>query len=237
MMQRDTVVCSFWVHRPADFPNAPDYLQMLKILDESVKRAGMYHVVLTDHATAPKVQSELMMAQPFALPRNLLQATTEAQAQWLAWPGSAGVDSVFVGADCLVLRDFRPYLNASADFSAVHFEHKRLWFMNGFMHVPAHTRAQLAPLFREVADDTHPMEARSCDDMQAFQRAFGPKPEFPYGGPVTRRGLQVQYLREEIWNGRPHRADEDFGASYVLHFRGPKQKPLFVEWARHWGFA
>jgi len=125
-----TVVCSFWVHRPADFPDAADYIGMLKILDRSCRAAGMRHVVLTDFKSSQMLPEglEFFAAQ---LPRNLLQATTAAQAEWVRATRYPDDDTVFVGADCLVLHDFRPFLRP-ADLSICTFPHRKLWIMNGF---------------------------------------------------------------------------------------------------------
>lgn len=228
-----TVVCSFWVHRPLDFPGCADFPRMLRILDASCRAAGMHHVVLTDLdtlETGPRIDGLDTFATE--LPRNLLQATTRAQANWMVSERSEGIDTVFVGADCIVRRDFRPSL-LPADLSICTFPHPKLWIMNGFVHVPAASRAKVAPIFAEVARGTRALPAKTCDDMMSWERALKPKPRDLWGK-EQRRGLTVRFLPEPIWNERPLSADEPYPDAHVLHFRGMPQKEMLFEWAaRH----
>lgn len=226
-----TTVCSFWVSRPADFPDAPDYIGMLKMLDASCRSVGMRHVVLTDALSSQMLPARLeFFACP--LPQNLLQAATEAHAAWVRAPRYPNDDTVFVGADCLVLHDFRPFLRP-ADLSICTFAHESLWIMPGFTHVPAVTREKLIPIFNKVAAGTRPRLAKTCDDMRSWERVLGPKPRELWGK-QERLGLTVRFLPEPIWNERPLSADEPYAEAHVLHFRGPAQKPMFFEWvAKH----
>lgn len=228
------VVASFWVHRPEDFPDAADYIGMLKILDASCRRLGYDHVVLTDHASQHRLADEGLGYFAADLPRNLLQAATESHACWMASPLSEGVDTLFVGADCIILKDFRSMLEP-ADFTIILFEHKTLWIMTGFMHIPAASRDKLARAYRKVADDTQPLDARTCDDMMAWERYLKPKPAT--FGVHQRAGLNVNFVPEPIWNGRPTSEHAPFRKSLLLHFRGADSKPLFFDWARRYGFS
>ena len=226
-----TMVASFYVHRPEDHPDAADYPRMLRLLDASCRRFGLSHVVLTDHATVPMLTGLYCFATD--LPRNVLQATTESHARWMESNCFRGMDTVFVGADSLVLKDFRPFLKP-ADLSIIYFVHKRLWILNGFIHVPASSREKATPLFREVADDTQPLEMRTCDDMMAWERALEPRPAPPHFGLAQRRGLTVNFLEEKIWNLRLLSLDHPVGGAVMLHFRGPPQKAMMFDWAaRH----
>jgi len=225
-----TTICSFWIHRPEDFPDAADYIGMLKRLDVSCRLAGMRHVVLTDFLSSRQLP-ERMEFFACTLPRNLLQATTLAQAEWIRATRYPADDTVFVGADCLVLRDFRPFLRP-ADLSICTFVHPHLWIMNGFIHVPAASREKLIPVFAKVAKGTRPRPAKTCDDMISWERVMAPKPREL--GKHERLGLTVRFLPEPIWNERPLSADEPYAEAHVLHFRGPPQKPMFFEWvAKH----
>ncbi len=226
---RDLVVCSFWVHRPADFPDAVDYLPLLKTLDRSCRRLGFYHVVLTDNATAPQIAGAGMLAFPTDLPRNLAKALTESQARWLNGP--LGHDTLFVGADCLVRRDFRPHL-PFADLSIIlRPGHKRHRINNGFMYVPAPSREKVAPLFRSIADSTGD-SFNSCHDMVAVERALAPMPD-DYCL-TERAGLTVNFLPMGIWNAGPKTAEDPAEQAHVLHFRGKSRKTVMLEWAaRH----
>lgn len=233
-----TTVCSFWVHRPTDFPDAADYVGMLKMLDVSCRLAGMRHVVLTD-APSSTMLPERMEFFTAAVPQNLLQATTAAQAEWVRTARYPDDDTVFVGADCLVLRDFRPFLRP-AELSICTFPHPTLWIMNGFIHVPAASRDKVLPLFDEVAKGTRPLPANTCDDMRSWERALRPRPKELWGK-QERRGLTVRFLAafprkapeaddlrlgraapagirrmpEPLWNERPLSADEPYADVHV----------------------
>lgn len=223
-------VFSFWVHRPADYPNAPDYVPLLKVLDRSCERIGINHNVLTDFATMDRVLDEVdAVASPFRLPRNLMRALTEAQALCLENPLPDQGDTLFVGADCLVLRDFRPHL-PPADLSIIlRPGHKRHRINNGFMFVPAASRAKVAPLFRQIADNTGPS---MCDDMVAVERALAPMPQ-DYGI-HERAGLTINFLPMHIWNGGPKKVEDEAAGSFVLHFRGRHRKSIMLDWAARW---
>lgn len=222
-------VASFWVHRPEDYPDAPDYLPMLRLLERSCRRLGLAHIVLTDRPTAAFLYNEGITAFARDLPRNLMQALTESQARWLEHPHPGPLDTLFVGADCLVLRDPRGHLPV-ADLSLIlRPGHKRHRINNGFMLVPAASRATVAPLFRAIADGTGPA---MCDDMVAVEAALAPVPDDYVL--TERAGLTVNFLPIEIWNGGPKTADDPASGSFVLHFRGRARKAIMLEWAaRH----
>ncbi len=234
------VVASFWLRLPDEFPNAPDYLSMLKILDGSCARAGMAHVVLTDHATGPEIAAAGIKAFASDLPQSLMLATTRAHATWLE-RGFRDVDTMFVGADCLIRRDFRHQL-PKGDLAIAYMKgHKRWRINNGFVYVPAASRAKVAPLFRAIADDT---SEEMFDDMLAFERALEPMP--PQYGVCERQGLAVNFLPLPKWNRymaetktTPDPLSDSAEMANVLHFMGghAEGKKLYFDWARAHGFA
>lgn len=223
-------VCSFYVNRRTEYPDAVDYMPLLQALNRSCERLNVAHVVLTDKTTAIKVDDAELAFFASDLPRNLTKATTEAQACWLEenpWPGA---DTLFVGADCLVLKEFRDVL-PPADLSiAFRPNDKRHRINNGFMFVPAESRAKVASLFRRIADATGP---NMCDDMVAVEEALGPMPLFGCGS-YARDGLLINFLPIDVWNGAPNTLDDACADSYVLHFRGKHRKTIMVDWAKRW---
>lgn len=229
-----TVICSFYVNRPKDYPSKlypviPRYLDLLAVLDRSCARAGLEHVVLTDVVTSDMVGAAGFKPFMSDLPRNLMQSVTEIQARWLESPHSKGVDTVFVGADCIVLRDFRGLLPA-CDLGIAFMKGHKKWRLNtGFMFIPASSRERVAPLFRLIADDTG--EAM-CEDMIALERALVPMPA-DYGT-FDRAGLKVAFLPLAQWNHPPKYDGPPTDACNVLHFMGgwEDQKALFFEYAR-----
>ncbi len=232
-------VCSFWIDLPEQFPNAPDYLAMLNILDASCRRAGMSHIVMTNRATAPRIQTEELAAFVMDLPNNLMQASTEAHAQCVACDVHG--DLLFVGADCLIRRDFRHQLPKGDLAIAYMMRHKRWRINNGFVYVPARSREKVAPLFRRIANDT---SEEMFDDMLAFERAIEPMPD--WYGVHQREGLAVNFLPLPKWNRymavskrTPEPLLDAAEEANVLHFMGGHDngKKLYFDWAARHGFA
>lgn len=233
-------VCTFWVHRPRDFPKAPPYGDMLRIVDASCRRFGFDHVVLTDETTAPRIYDAGLTPYLLELPNDLMRASTEAHARWIESPYSRGTDTVFVGADCLIRRDFRADLPA-CDLAIAYMKgHKRWRMNNGFVYVPAASREKVAPVLRLIADDTR---EKMFDDMLAIERALVPMPE-GYGR-YERRGLAVEFLPLPIWNRymavckeTPKPLKDAAEDANVLHFMGGHDngKRLFFDWANAHGF-
>jgi hypothetical protein len=208
-----------------------DYIPLLKALDASCRALGFDHVVLSDHRTAPALAAGNMVVSAEDLPRRLSLALTEAQARYLERAIGYAGDSLFVGADCLIARDFRDHL-APADLSIIlRPGHKRHRINNGFMYVPAASVVRVAPLFRKIADDTGPTFNR-CHDMEAVERALSPMP-MEYGM-QERAGLTVNFLPMDIWNGGPKTAGDPASDAFVLHFRGKARKKIMLDWARRW---
>jgi hypothetical protein len=227
MTAREIVVCSFWVHRPKDFPKAAPYANMLQTLDGCCKRLGYRHVVLTDWTTAPHVDALDLTSFGVPLARNLMLAVTEVQARWLESPHSADVDTLFVGADCLITRDLREAV-PPGDLVVAYMKGHKKWRLNtGFMYVRAESREKVAKVFRLVAGDCSPV---MCDDMAALERALSPMP--PDYGAWARRGLCVNFVEMDIWNRVVNSGDDPAANAYVLHFLGEHRKALFFEWAK-----
>lgn len=220
-------VASFYVDRRTDYPDAVDYIPLLEALHRSCGRIGARHVVLTDYATAPEIEAAGIGAWRMDLPRNLMRALTLSQALWLE-AGNYG-DTLFVGADCLVRRDFRDAM-WGADLSIIlRPGHKKHRINNGFMFIPGGSVAKVAPLFRRIADSTGEV---MCDDMVAVERALSPMPD-DYGL-IERAGLTVNFLPMGIWNAGPRTVDDPATAAHVLHFRGRERKGVMLDWAKRW---
>lgn len=222
-------------------PPNPDYLSMLKILNRSCKRAGFEHAVLTDLETKPKIEAAGIGAFGYDLPRNLMKASTEAHARWMEDRRLHAYHTIFVGADCLIVRDFRAEL-PDCDLAIAYMkDHKRWHINNGFVYIPARSREKVAPLMRAIADDT---SEEMFDDMLAFERALAPMP--PDFGAYERAGLKVEFLPLPKWNrymakckATPKPLLDNGEGANVLHFMGghANGKALYFEWAKLHGFA
>lgn len=242
-MTRETVVCSFFADRKHLHPESnTDYLACLRIVERSVLRAGMQHILLTDPATAPAARAA-GIARTFVvdLPEPLMQATTWAQTKYLESDLARPCDTVFIGADCIVMRDFRADL-PDCDFAVAYMKgHKRWRINNGFMYCPARTRERMACHFRRVALDT---SAEMFDDMLAHERALGGESQMPPDfGTYQRAGKQVAFLPLPTWNRYMTRSKGELNPwrhierANVLHFMGQWEegKPHFFEAAKRLG--
>lgn len=227
-------VASFWVHRPVEHPKAADYPAMLRILQASCDRLKIRHVLLTDNETADAglVPSGV---QYFAtdLPRDVMQATTTAQASFLenapAWFG----DVLFVGADSILLQDPRPHL-PDADLCVTsrrprpHLDA----INNGFMYVRRRALGQVSALYRRVADRCG-TEWR--DDQRSLVAELSPVPMPPVID--ERAGVKVAYMPMAGFNYGPLWVNDPCKGAILLHFRGHHRKKMLFAWAKKRGFA
>lgn len=221
------IVASFYVDRRAEYPDAAEYVPLLRILERSCLMFGLRHIVLTDQATKDEIEQAGMTVFAMDLPRNLTRALTEAQARCLE--RFIYDDILLTGADCLIRRDFRDHVPPADLAIILRPGHKRHRINNGFMFVPTASNAKVAPLFRRIADDTR---SEMCDDMAAIERALAPMPD-DYGT-IERAGLRVAFLPMDVWNAGPKSATNAAEQAFVLHFRGTARKRVMLDWAaRH----
>jgi hypothetical protein len=223
-------VCSFWVHRPEEHPQAADYAAMLKILEASCRTLGIYHVVLTDFATAPMVP-EGIRAIARHLPGPLMRACTEAQAAYLEAPADG--DTALVGADCIMRKRPRMEFVPPADVYVTYRHAAANYPINtGFQYIPAASRSKAAPLYRRIADRCG---VKWCDDQRAVRAELEPMPAG--AGIYERAGLRVGFLPMRPYNVTPKSADDPARGAYMVHFRGKGRKGLFFDWARVNGYT
>lgn len=233
--QRPTV-CSFWVHRPIEHPNAFDYPILLRILQKSCDRLDIRHIVLTDPAT---LASERWPAgiEGWAsdLPQPLMQATTAAQANYLE--SGPQDDVLFCGADCIMLGvpslPREPALCLSYRHPTANYP-----INNGFQLIRRHSLDKVAALYRRIADRTG---AKWCDDQRAIRAELEPMP--PVCGVYERAGILIDFVPMRRFNHLPRDIDDPATGSAMLHFRGKQhatgqhRKDFMVSWAERHGFA
>lgn len=228
-------VCSFWVHRPIEHPNAFDYPILLRILQRSCDRLGMRHVVLTDHATLASDRWPVGIEGWAAdLPLPLMQACTEAQAAYLE--SGPEHDVLFVGADAVFLSNPAKHVARNVDL-CVTYRHPgaRYAVNNGFMYVYRDSVEKVAPLYRRVADRCG---AKWCDDQRSLIAELSPMP--PACGIYERAGLSVAFMPMRKFNSLPKTVDDPASGAVMLHFRGKQhatgqhRKDFMVAWASRW---
>lgn len=238
MPKERPTVASFWVHRPIEHPNAFDYPVLLRILQASCDRLGIRHVVLTDHTTLVSDRWPAgIEGWASDLPQPLMQATTAAHANFLESHPIG--DVLFVGADCVLLRNPAKHVPKDVDL-AVTFRSPtaRYAVNNGFMYISHRSTEKVAGLYRRVADRCG---ERWCDDQRSLIAELSPMPATT--GIYERAGLRVCFLPMRPFNSLPKTVDDPARGAVALHFRGKQhssgqhRKDLMIDWAKRHGYA
>ncbi len=231
-------VCSFWVLREVEHPNAFDYPGLLRILQVSCDRLGIRHVVLTDHATMASDRWPAgIEGWASDLPQPLMQATTRAQANFL--DSGPETDVLFVGADCVLLANPLKALPSGPSL-CLSYRHPGANYPvnNGFMLARRHSLPQVAALYRRIADRCG---AKWCDDQRAIRAELEPMP--PECGVYERAGLSIAFVPMRKFNHLPKTVDDPAHGATLLHFRGKQhatgqhRKDFMIAWARNHGYA
>jgi hypothetical protein len=227
-------ILSFYTPRPKEHPQTADYPAMLGALQKSCDLLGLRHVVLTDangrETLAQRPESAGLECFTRVLPDRLMQACMRVQALWLAEGETRGGDSLFVGADCLMLRDPRKVFPAGVDLAVtLRPGHARYPINTGAVWLPAGSRTRQAALWARIADTTGP---KWGDDQRAVDRALAPMPD--RHGIFERFGMHVAFLPMAIHNHTPREIGDPCRDACVLHFRGKGRKDLMLPWAARW---
>lgn len=238
MPRERMTVCSFWVHRPVEHPNAFDYPTLLRILQRSCDLHGLRHVVLTDNET---IASDRWPAgvEGWAtdLPSPLMQACTEVQARYLESMPEG--DTLFVGADCLFISN--PYKHCPKEPAlclTYRHPHANYPINNGFMLVRGHSLEKVAALYRRIADRTG---TKWCDDQRSIRAELEPMPRAC--GIHERADMSIAFMPMKRFNSLPKTVDDPARGSVMLHFRGKQhstgqhRKDFMVDWAKRHGYA
>lgn len=227
-------ICSFWVLRPEEHPEAEarNYPGMLRVLQKSCDKLGLRHLVLTDRDTA---RSELWPdgVEPWAvaLPQPLMQAFTEAAAKFLECPPED--DTMFVGADCIFLKDPNNVFPIEPDLCITY---RTPWdrhpINNGAQLIRRRSLAKVAPLYRRIADRCGTVW---CDDQRALVAELAPMPQTV--GTYERAGVKIAFLPMKNFNHLPKDVSDPCRKACMLHFRGKGRKQFFFDWAKAHGYA
>lgn len=225
-------IVSFWVPRRAEHPVTPDYIAMLGAVQRSCDRLGLRHVVLTDPDGREELAARDARMETFVrvLPLPLMQACTRSQALWMRQGDWKDGDTLFVGADGLVLRDPRKVFPADVDLAVtLRPGHPRYPINNGAMWCPLKSRPLTACLYDRVAERCG---KKWGDDQRALAAMLEPMPATH--GTVKRYGMRVAFLPMAVFNDTPRSVDDRRKEACVLHFRGKARKALMLPWAEKW---
>jgi len=228
------IIASFWVLRPEEHPEAEarNYPGMLKVLQRSCDRLRLKHVVLTDERTAFSAQWPAgIEACVLQLPEPLMRAATEAQARFLE--ASPNDDVMFVGADCVMLKDPQAFYPIEAGICVTYRDPVTKYPINtGAQVIRKHSMEAATKLYRRVADRCGTVW---CDDQLALVAELSPMPvSF---GMHERHGIKVGFLTMKRRNVVPRTIADRCELACMVHFRGKARKKFFFEWATRQGYA
>jgi hypothetical protein len=197
------LVGSFYARR---YDNGFDYIDCLRMLDESCKRLGLRHVVITDH----DLPSDLD-ALHTALPDNLMQAMLTGYARLREW----AVGRVFLtGADCILTRN--PFDYGDCCDAAYTFGPYKDCVLN--------TGAQWLNSLRSSELYRQALESRPGEwgeDQKALWQA------------VQNTDLHIRPLDAFDHNRPPISADDTIAPATVVHFRGERKSWMRPWWAKY----
>jgi hypothetical protein len=215
-------VVSFYVHRP-DHPKAVDYLPLLAALQRSCELRKVRHVVLTD---AP-IDGLECFVRPASYP--LMRAVVELQSAWVREGDWRKGDTLFVGADCLIVNNPDKAFSGAFDMAVTYRPGHRLYPINtGTVLVRHGARKKAAALFDRV---DKLCGERWGDDQRSIEQALSPMPETH--GLYSRAGMLVAFLPMAGFNESPKHINQRVTGA-VAHFKGLANKSLMVPWAEKW---
>lgn len=227
-------ICSFWVLRPEEHPEAAErnYPGMLRVLQTSCDRIGLDHIVLTDAVTAASpLWPTGITPHPMKLPSPLMQACTEAQAQYLET--RPDTDTLFVGADCIFIADPHNFYPDKPDLCVTYRTKKDNHPINsGAQLIRQASLDKVVPIFRRIANRCGTVW---CDDQRALCAEMAPLPS--HHGVWERGGAQVAFLPMKRFNHLPATIDDACRGACMVHFRGKGRKKFFFDWAARQRFA
>lgn len=227
-------ICSFWVLRPEEHPEAAarNYPGMLLVLQKSCDRLGLDHVVLTDPETASSpLWPDGIESFAMKLPAPLMRACTESQARYLETRPST--DTLFVGADCLFLRDPNNFYPYEPDLCVTYRTPWDRYPINaGAQLIRQRSLDRVAPIYRRIADRCGTVW---CDDQRAMVAELAPMPR--KNGVYERSGAKVAFLPMKNFNHLPKSVDDLCNRACMLHFRGKARKQFLFDWAAKQGYA
>lgn len=207
-------VVSFYAPRP-DHPLFQDYTPFLRILDESCKRFGHRHIVLTD-VDLPGFEHIKMH-----LPHNLMLAFVMAQRMYLE-SFHAETDTLLTGADCVLARDPAGiFANGEFDIACTTHPFADSILNTGAIFVRGGSRVSR---FWKRAEAMNPAEWG--DDQRVLRDALGATLDH---GLHLRGGVRVRFLPLHPWNVAPDNPGDPPGDAVILHFRGPRK-----QWMQHY---
>lgn len=199
------IVASFFTPRFNRYVGC-NYDELLFLLDKSCRKLDFKHIVISDEPRPKPLYTYLTH-----LPENLMQAFLYGQARLLY---ETREPILFVGADCLLTRDPRPYFLSDLTITT----------SDEFTDCKMNTGAIFCK------------NTKLCFDIwseayQLFPEEWGEDQTCLYKTIKSYVGLDVCELRCEDHNWAPKDINDDANMATVVHFRG-NRKSFMKDWAK-----
>lgn len=200
------IVASFYTPRPQEYPDKQyDFDELLMLLDKSCKKLDFKHMVISDEPRPKPLNTYLTY-----LPKNLMEAFLYGQMSFLR---EVKEEVLFVGADCLLTRDPRPFfqsdltITTSSTFSDCKMNTGAIFVKN-------------TKLCLDVWIEALELEPKDWgDDQKCLYKMI-----------KEYKGLDFKELRCEEHNWAPDDLNDNAHMATVVHFRG-KRKSFMKDWA------
>lgn len=220
-------VVSFYAPRKSH-PLFQDYTPFLKLLDESCKKHGHKHIVITD---SDELEGFTLFKTPLSYP--LMKAILEGQLAYLKSTLS-DEDTILVGADCVLAND--PSEIFSQPFDVAFTTHP---FNDCIQNTGAiFVRGRKSDNAKDVS---HIWEEALAicgtnwgDDQLALAEITQPTLEH---GLYDRDGVLIRFLPVDPYNLAPDHPSHDCSSAVILHFRGDRKNWMLDYCGKHLGIG
>lgn len=218
-------IVSYYSPRPAEYgARATAYDEPIGILEASCTRLGLRHVLLTEKGnedSIPHVPPSRVVALDGTQDLKLMRAIVAGQLAYLQAMGTGEGGTIFVGVDCLFLKDPSPVFDGGDwDVAVTVGPYSPGALNNGAVFLAPGKNAE-ATRFYDLAFANCPDEWPG--DQQAIQRICYPllKP----GSIADRHGVRVRYLDMDTHNLPPACPDDPaIPGACMLHHKGARKE-------------
>ena len=232
-MKLPTIV-SYYSPRPAEYGDrAHAYDEPIGILEASCTRLGLRHILLTEKGNEdaiPHVPPSRVVALDGTQDLKLMRAIVAGQLAYLQAMGTGEGGTIFVGVDCLFLKDPSPVFDGGDwDVAVTVGPYSPGALNNGAVFLAPGKNAE-ATRFYDLAFANCPDEWPG--DQTAILRVCSPlrRP----GAVEDRHGVKVRYLSMDDWNLPPASLDDPgIPGATMLHFKGAR-KEFMAAAAEQW---
>lgn len=217
-------IVSYYSPRPDEYgARAHSYDEAIACLEASCSRLGLRHVLLTEKGNedhVPHVPAQRVVALDGTQDLKLMRAIVAGQLAYLQAMGTGEGGTIFVGVDCLFLKDPSPVFDGGDwDVAVTVGPYSPQGLNNGAVFLPAGKNAE-ATRFYGLAYANCPEEWPG-DQTAIFRVCY---PLLKPGSIADRHGVRVKYLDMDTYNLPPASLDDPgISSAYMLHFKGARK--------------